>query len=141
MREDIAKALRNLTPATDTAKLREIFSEVDAALKNGVSREVVWEALKEKGFTFTLNSFNSAVTRLRKEQSAKQTESGQGVAVVPATPKIGLSIGEEASGSPKQDENQFSRSGVSEFQQKLEAPVKTQSYKAILAQQQKEDKK
>ncbi len=140
MREDIAKALRNLTPATDTAKLREIFGEVDAALKNGVSREVVWEALKEKGFTFTLNSFNSAVTRLRKEQSAKKTESGQGVAVS-ATPKNSSDSGEAESGSPKQDETQVSRSGVSEFQQKLEAPVKTQSYKAILAQQQKEGKK
>lgn len=68
MKEDIASALRSLTPSTETAKLREIFSEVDAALKAGVSRESVWSALKERGFTFTLNSFNSAVTRLRKEK-------------------------------------------------------------------------
>lgn len=71
MKEDIVNALRNLTPSTDTARLRESFSEVDAALKTGVSREAVWQALKERGFTFTLNAFNSAVTRIRKENISK----------------------------------------------------------------------
>lgn len=71
MKEDIVNALRNLTPSTDTARLRESFSEVDAALRSGVSREAVWKALKERGFTFTLNAFNSAVTRIRKEKTSK----------------------------------------------------------------------
>lgn len=66
----VAEALRALADSesrSGTARLRDVFHEVEAALSAGVSRSSVLETLRRKGFQLTENSFASALYRLRKE--------------------------------------------------------------------------
>ncbi|MDC6237003.1 hypothetical protein PP724_22835 [Ralstonia solanacearum] len=53
---------------SETARLRDVFGEVEAALDAGVKRQTILEALNEQGFTMTLKSFESALYRIRKQQ-------------------------------------------------------------------------
>lgn len=57
---------------SDTAKLRGIFEQVEAALYAGALRADVYLALKESGFSFTFESFELAIYRIRKERGAIQ---------------------------------------------------------------------
>ncbi len=74
----VAEVLRALAKGdkarSETARLRDIFGEVEAALNAGVSRAAVLEALHGQGFTMTPKSFESALYRIRK-QRGKQTRS------------------------------------------------------------------
>jgi hypothetical protein len=78
-KNSIADALRAL--ATDdksrpeTARLRDVINEVEAALEAGVSRASILEALHKEGFTMTLKSFESALYRIRKKRK-KKSETG-----------------------------------------------------------------
>lgn len=54
---------------TDTARLREVFEDVEAALSAGVSRVNVLAELQNLGYTMTLSSFKSALQRIRKERN------------------------------------------------------------------------
>ncbi|KAF1003912.1 MAG: hypothetical protein GAK28_04375 [Luteibacter sp.] len=69
---ELTGALRALTEdataRSDTARLRDVMDEVEAALKAGVRREAVLAKLHENGFTMTLASFKSALQRIRKER-------------------------------------------------------------------------
>lgn len=75
-REDLAAAVRSLAkpvPArSETARLRDIFDDVETVLQSGVQREVVLATLHEKGFTMTPKSFKSALQRIRKERSSEE---------------------------------------------------------------------
>lgn len=51
-----------------TARLREIFDDVEAALHAGARRKDVHQALKECGFTFSFEGFELAIYRIRKEK-------------------------------------------------------------------------
>jgi hypothetical protein len=53
-----------------TARLRDVFEPVEAALGAGVSRAQVLEELNRDGFDMTLASFKSALQRIRKENAA-----------------------------------------------------------------------
>ncbi|HHU9433225.1 TPA: hypothetical protein ACUK7H_004914 [Escherichia coli] len=79
----VADVLRELAKGdksrSETARLRDVIDEVEAALAAGVSRSAVLEALHGQGFTMTLKSFESALYRIRKQR-------GQGAAGVPAAP-------------------------------------------------------
>lgn len=70
---DVVEALRSLakddTAKSETARLRAIIVDVEAALKSGASREAVVATLNQKGFKMTLNSFKSALQRIRKERA------------------------------------------------------------------------
>lgn len=70
--EDVGDALRSLvkddSARSETARLRDIFSDVEAALNKGVRREAVLKLLHEKGFTMTMASFKSALQRIRAEK-------------------------------------------------------------------------
>ncbi|MFZ6774556.1 hypothetical protein ACO0LB_17775 [Undibacterium sp. SXout7W] len=70
---DISQALRELKQndalRSETDRLRDIFDDVEAALKSGVKREVVLSTLHEKGFTMKMTSFKSALQRIRKEKA------------------------------------------------------------------------
>lgn len=65
--EALAKGINR----SDTAKLREIFEQVEAALYSGARRADVYLALKGSGFLFTFESFELAIYRIRKERSKK----------------------------------------------------------------------
>ncbi len=73
--QNISKKLEALAKGknrSDTAKLRDIFDQVEAALEAGALRADVYAALKESGFKFTLESFELAIYRIRKERGAIQ---------------------------------------------------------------------
>jgi hypothetical protein len=79
----VADVLRELAKGdksrSETARLRDVIDEVEAALTAGVSRSAVLDALHGQGFTMTLKSFESALYRIRKQR-------GQGTAGTPAVP-------------------------------------------------------
>lgn len=66
---DVLRALATGDKArSETARLRDVVDEVEAALAAGVSRAAVLEALHGQGFTMTLKSFESALYRIRKQR-------------------------------------------------------------------------
>jgi len=76
--EKVSAALRELateyagTPRSETARLREVLDDVEAALIAGASHAAVLETLHAHGFTLTASSFESTLARLRKERKAGQ---------------------------------------------------------------------
>ena len=87
----VADVLRELAKGdesrSETARLRDVIDEVEAALAAGVSRSAVLDALHGQGFTMTLKSFESALYRIRKQR-------GQGTAGTPAAP-VPASLGHD----------------------------------------------
>lgn len=66
---DVLRALATGDKArSETARLRDVVDEVEAALAAGVSRAAILEALHGQGFTMTLKSFESALYRIRKQR-------------------------------------------------------------------------
>ena len=57
------------TSRTATARLREVFDEVQATFKAGVSQADVLAELNASGLKMTMASFKSALQRIRKERS------------------------------------------------------------------------
>ena len=102
----VADVLRALATGdksrSETARLRDIVDEVEAALAAGVSRAAVLEALNDQGFTMTLKSFESALYRIRKKrtQPAKPAaEIGHNQAAQPASQPA--QAPQEPTGEPK----------------------------------------
>lgn len=75
-KEKVSAALQELaaeharSPKSQTARLREVLDDVEAALAAGASHAAVLATLHAQGFTFTLRSFESTLGRLRKERQA-----------------------------------------------------------------------
>lgn len=75
-KEKVSAALQELaaeharSPRSQTARLREVLDDVEAALTAGASHAAVLATLHAQGFTFTLRSFESTLGRLRKERQA-----------------------------------------------------------------------
>lgn len=73
-REKVSAALRELaaeyagTSRSETARLREVLDDVEAALAAGASHTTVLETLNAVGFTLTPSSFESTLAQLRKER-------------------------------------------------------------------------
>lgn len=69
----LADALRALAKSdrhrSETARLRDVIDDVEAALDAGVSRAAVLAELHKAGFTMTLKSFESALYRIRKKRA------------------------------------------------------------------------
>lgn len=55
------------THRSDAARLRDILTDVEAALCAGVSHSAILAELHAAGFTFTQHSFKSALYRARKK--------------------------------------------------------------------------
>lgn len=51
---------------SETDRLRDVYIDVEAALKSGVSRKAVLAALHQDGFTMSLKMFDKALYRIRK---------------------------------------------------------------------------
>lgn len=70
---DISARLRALASDNknrpETARLRDVFNDVEQALKAGVKQSVVLAELHKSGFTMTMASFKSALQRIRKERA------------------------------------------------------------------------
>lgn len=87
-KDDVAGVLQALATGdksrSETARLRDVIGEVEAALAAGVSRAAILEALHGQGFTMTLKGFESALYRIRKAR-AKQSQPAPAMAPA-ATP-------------------------------------------------------
>lgn len=55
---------------SETAQLKHLLEEVEAALAVGVKRELVLEVLHKQGFKFSMRGFETALYRLRKRKKA-----------------------------------------------------------------------
>mgnify|MGYP001807122909 CR=1 FL=1 len=62
------------SPRSQTARLREVLDDVEAALTAGASHAAVLATLQAQGFTFTLRSFESTLGRLRKDRQTQGAE-------------------------------------------------------------------
>lgn len=58
-----------------TARLREIFDDIEKALHAGVHHKDVHRTLAEDGFEFTFESFELAIYRIRKERKVQNIKS------------------------------------------------------------------
>ena len=69
--------LSGLKPRSDSARIRNMLSEIEAALEKGASREDVWKTLKEEqGLTVTFDGFCKALQRARARISKQSTGVG-----------------------------------------------------------------
>lgn len=59
----------------EAARLRDVFDEVDVALKAKVPQTEVLEELHKIGFKMTLGGFKSALQRIRKERQIQSAAS------------------------------------------------------------------
>jgi hypothetical protein len=70
--ESLREALVHLASGkefrSETARLNDVFDEVESALRSGVSRPAILQTLHARGFTMTLYSFQSALARLRSRR-------------------------------------------------------------------------
>lgn len=84
---DVLRALATGDKArSETARLRDVVDEVEAALSAGVSRAAILEALHGQGFTMTLKSFESALYRIRKQRGSTGQQTAQPAPLPPVTP-------------------------------------------------------
>lgn len=65
-------AQQNDSSRSETARLRDVFADVEKAIQKGVSRKAILEALHEDGFTMSLKMFDKALYRIRKSMTTKQ---------------------------------------------------------------------
>lgn len=87
----VASALQKLVASdetrSETARLRDIIDDVEAALTAGVNRMKVLEALHEQGFKMTLRAFDSALYRIRKQRAKQANPSPPAASPAPASGK------------------------------------------------------
>lgn len=73
---NISERLRVLATGNNrsaTARLREIYDEIEAALRSGVRRKDVHQLLTENGFQISFASFELALYRIRKKKGIMGT--------------------------------------------------------------------
>lgn len=67
---DVLNELSNGMDRSETAKIRDIFDDIENSLKAGVTRKTVFKALQDNGFDrLTFNGFVGALYRIRKERN------------------------------------------------------------------------
>ncbi|MBN3733193.1 hypothetical protein [Burkholderia sp. Tr-20390] len=74
---DLSSQLRALARSPDrrsqTARLRDVLEDVEAAIAAGVRHEHILRTLHDGGFTFTMSGFKQALRRLRARNERPQT--------------------------------------------------------------------
>jgi deoxyribodipyrimidine photolyase len=74
---NLSEALQTLAKGKNrpaTARIREIFNEIEAALNAGVRRKDIHKALTENGFDgLSFEGFELAIYRIRKERGQQTT--------------------------------------------------------------------
>lgn len=71
-RDNLVKALREVASGSrrsKTARLREIFEDVEAAKSKGASNKQIVAALEAHGLFFDVNNFKNARSRILKERA------------------------------------------------------------------------
>ena len=72
-KDEVSTRLRALATddkrRSETARLRDVFDDVEATLNAGVTQADVLAELHALGFTMTMASFKSALQRIRKERA------------------------------------------------------------------------
>lgn len=97
-KERVANALRDLGNSegrSETARLREVFPDIEAALAAGVSRISILETLHEQGFKMTLKSFESALYRLRKKAAKGESKVAKPVSFASTPAPASINAGQE----------------------------------------------
>jgi len=64
--ETLQKMAADHVDRSETDRLRDVFADVEKALKSGVSRKSVLGALHQDGFTMSLKMFDKALYRIRR---------------------------------------------------------------------------
>lgn len=136
-KDSVVEALRALATSDDrrseTARLRDVFDEVEDALQAGVSRTAILETLHGQGFTMTAKSFESALYRLRRRRGpAEKTER---VHAPDSSEKPERVHAPKPVETPKDDppatQATTGAGGKSRSEQVLEAPIKKFSLKQL----------
>ena len=85
--EELRRLASDQMVRSQTARLRDVLDEVEAAVAAGVSHATILSALNERGFSMTPKSFADTLFRLRKKRAkgAKATTPPPHVQV-PASP-------------------------------------------------------
>lgn len=99
-KEDASTRFRKLASGDkrpDTARLRDIFDDVEVALKAKVPQTTVLAELESLGFTMKLAGFKSALQRIRKERKETKIET---------TPPLPEPAPEQSSASLPNDGNE-----------------------------------
>jgi hypothetical protein len=66
--------LSNLKPRSDSAIVRNMLTEIEAALAAGASREDVWKTLRdEEGLSSSFQSFAKALMRARQSKQVRSS--------------------------------------------------------------------
>ncbi|WP_434152220.1 hypothetical protein ACR2R6_23450 (plasmid) [Methylocaldum gracile subsp. desertum] len=115
-KKNASDALRKLAAGTAarsaTAMLRDIFDDIENAMRAGVRRKAILETLQEEGFKITFKSFESAIYRIRKQRKkaankgvANQQEGEQKNVIEEQAPTV-------SSKSDKQEASPIKRSGL-----------------------------
>lgn len=124
-KDSVVEALRALATSDDrrseTARLRDVFDEVEGALQAGVSRAAILETLHGQGFTMTAKSFESALYRLRRRQGPAEKPERVHASKPVETPK------DDPPATPATTD----AGGKSRSEQVLEAPTKKFSLKQL----------
>lgn len=128
-KKDIATRLMALASddsrRSETARLRDIFEDVERTLKAGVQQDDVLAELHKAGFKMTKTSFKSALLRIRKERLNSTPQ------VPTTTPKPQNLDDIDNANKPLKTSG-----GKLKSEQVLETPNKSFSYKKL--QQQKD---
>jgi hypothetical protein len=79
--------LSRLKPKSDSAVVRNMLAEIEAALSAGVAREAIWKTLcEEQGLSISFDGFAKALFRARKSKGQRVPITGQNPAT--ATPQV-----------------------------------------------------
>ncbi|BDB30452.1 hypothetical protein Tamer19_42230 [Cupriavidus sp. TA19] len=101
-RSSVAGALRALATdsngRSETARLRDVLEEVEAALSAGVKRQAILDALNAQGFRMSLKGFESALYRIRRQRgkAARVSCAGQLSTSPPMPPQTQTTLINEA---------------------------------------------
>ena len=83
---EIFKKMAQSENRPEIARLRDIFEYVERALNAKTSHEVVLAGLHELGFKMNINSFRSALQRIRKERGISKTRKNPTLNQPPSAP-------------------------------------------------------
>lgn len=116
-RPTLASKLNEMSQAAEgrslAARLRDVFPDIEKALRAGVSRKAVLRLLQEDGMQLEMKTFESALYRMRKSNAAQSQKLTPPAAVQPAA-KATETVGSGTSTQPvpiKSDKHPFAGLG------------------------------
>jgi hypothetical protein len=74
MKESLWGLAEGADGRSDSALVGELLGEIDAAMARGVRREVILASLRQHGVSLTLQGFQTALRRKRKERATREAK-------------------------------------------------------------------